>query len=276
HPQKQNHPVKNRAWDFSSDSSICTWVNRPQLPETASVTSTYRYETVSGISYWLSRDPITENGGLNLYAHTQNNPVDLVDADGRAAYPTWGPTPLKTQLINKHYEKIRKKLIQELKGLCPKSKIEEWDHPLKTTGSKYKKKYTLCCNRSDCLKEATSIANSYIGAIKAAWLAEHKKHFIVKGHYPGNFRARGGCSICAGEGADDWMCGDGLICGGWASLGHSTITQLPAYKKSQCWVSQLKIKYFWFTKKPMHAFVILHAPEGTKKLDPWAWGGWYY
>jgi hypothetical protein len=82
HPQKQNHPVKNRAWDFSSDSSICTWVNRPQLPETASVTSACRYETVSGISYWLSRDPIEEADGPGLYLFLNNDAVNKVDPLG--------------------------------------------------------------------------------------------------------------------------------------------------------------------------------------------------
>jgi len=40
-------------------------------------------KTVSGIPYWLSRDPIAENGGINLYAYTYNNPINLYDPDGR-------------------------------------------------------------------------------------------------------------------------------------------------------------------------------------------------
>lgn len=31
---------------------------------------------------WISRDPIGEKGGVNLYSYTSNNPVNLVDIDG--------------------------------------------------------------------------------------------------------------------------------------------------------------------------------------------------
>jgi len=82
HPQNREHPSENRVWNFSSDSSICTWVNRPQLPETASVTSAHRYETVSGILYWLSRDPIEEEGGNNLYRFVNNNSIRFIDKLG--------------------------------------------------------------------------------------------------------------------------------------------------------------------------------------------------
>ncbi len=35
---------------------------------------------------WLSRDPIQEGGGINLYAYVGNNPVNKVDPDGRLAW----------------------------------------------------------------------------------------------------------------------------------------------------------------------------------------------
>lgn len=31
---------------------------------------------------WLSRDPIEESGGLNLYGYVENDPTDLIDGDG--------------------------------------------------------------------------------------------------------------------------------------------------------------------------------------------------
>ena len=34
---------------------------------------------------WLSRDPIEEDGGLNIYVFVQNEPASRIDADGRCS-----------------------------------------------------------------------------------------------------------------------------------------------------------------------------------------------
>jgi len=41
-----------------------------------------------GTARWLSRDPLDENGGLNLYGFCANNPVDLTDRNG-LDFATW-------------------------------------------------------------------------------------------------------------------------------------------------------------------------------------------
>ena len=46
------------------------------------------YDAVDG--RWASRDPIGEGDGPNLYAMVHNNPVNMVDMDGRTG---WGPNP---------------------------------------------------------------------------------------------------------------------------------------------------------------------------------------
>jgi hypothetical protein len=40
------------------------------------------YESVSGLPEWLSRDPIAESGGINLYGYVGNNPVSETDPLG--------------------------------------------------------------------------------------------------------------------------------------------------------------------------------------------------
>jgi RHS repeat-associated protein len=37
---------------------------------------------------WLNRDPIGENGGINLYAYTASNPITLTDSSGLCTIPT--------------------------------------------------------------------------------------------------------------------------------------------------------------------------------------------
>lgn len=35
----------------------------------------------------MSRDPIEEDGGINLYGYVANNPIEYIDPDGRLALP---------------------------------------------------------------------------------------------------------------------------------------------------------------------------------------------
>jgi hypothetical protein len=52
------------------------------------------YETVSGRPFWLSRDPIGEDGGINLYDYVGNNPINRIDPLGLMAPPAFrGPPP---------------------------------------------------------------------------------------------------------------------------------------------------------------------------------------
>ena len=50
--------------------------------ETSLVYYNYRYYDPQ-LGRWLSRDPIQELGGENLYGHTQNNPIDRFDRNGQ-------------------------------------------------------------------------------------------------------------------------------------------------------------------------------------------------
>jgi RHS repeat-associated protein len=44
----------------------------------------------SGQKRWLNRDPILENGGINLYDYVSNNPLRFVDTDGEDSNATGG------------------------------------------------------------------------------------------------------------------------------------------------------------------------------------------
>ena len=51
------------------------------------------YKTVSGRHEWLNRDPIEEQGGLNLYGYVQNNPVNRIDPLGLEGNPISSTLP---------------------------------------------------------------------------------------------------------------------------------------------------------------------------------------
>jgi RHS repeat-associated protein len=47
----------------------------------------------SSLGRWISRDPLNEDGGLNLYAYVSNDPIDLYDPEGLIPiqpYGNWG------------------------------------------------------------------------------------------------------------------------------------------------------------------------------------------
>ena len=101
-PEVADLPSKNRVG--GSRRSAATRAERfaPQPVETVSETTVTVTITVSGLSFWLSRDPVGENSGLNLFAYVDNDVVDYVDTDGMAKYqngsrsdskPRGGPHP---------------------------------------------------------------------------------------------------------------------------------------------------------------------------------------
>lgn len=75
-------PGENRVGDFFSVSFSCVGQNQPQALEPHQAFSTTSTTTVSGVVYWLSKDPIGISGGLNMYAFCGNNPVNFVDPMG--------------------------------------------------------------------------------------------------------------------------------------------------------------------------------------------------
>jgi RHS repeat-associated protein len=86
---KATSPRKNRVWGFCRRPSGRRRARRPQVAEIASGCRVCDYKTASGRGLWLSRDPIGERGGLNLYGYVLNNPVRWVDPLGLEVFGTY-------------------------------------------------------------------------------------------------------------------------------------------------------------------------------------------
>ena len=64
------------------------------MNENASIDGLYYYGKryySPAMRRWLTRDPIGEEGGANLYGFVGNNPLLFQDAEGTSSF--WGPTP---------------------------------------------------------------------------------------------------------------------------------------------------------------------------------------
>lgn len=79
---KTDLPLKNRVGGFRRSSPLRAGRFTPQPIETVSETSVTVTITVSGMSFWLSRDPIEEKGGLHLLMFVRNNSINFHDTLG--------------------------------------------------------------------------------------------------------------------------------------------------------------------------------------------------
>jgi RHS repeat-associated protein len=75
---------KNRVWGFANTPSGRLNIEAGSSWENATGSVQYTYQNASGRAEWLSRDPLGENRGINLYEYVANNPVDFVDPLGLA------------------------------------------------------------------------------------------------------------------------------------------------------------------------------------------------
>ena len=85
YPEVADLPLKNRVGGSRRSSPLRAGRFTPQPFETVSETAVTFTITVSGLSFWLSRDPIEELGGANLYGFVDNNPVIWFDPFGLTA-----------------------------------------------------------------------------------------------------------------------------------------------------------------------------------------------
>jgi len=78
-PEKSDPTAKNRVWGFFGDAQEMHRQNRPQSLQPRQGDRPSLTKTVSGRTYWPSRDPIEEQGGINLYGMVGNDAVGRWD-----------------------------------------------------------------------------------------------------------------------------------------------------------------------------------------------------
>jgi len=81
--ERRNLTGKNRVWDFFPLSNKPHPANRRQPLQPRRETRPTPTKTASGIPYWPSRDPIEEDGGMNLYGFVGNDGVNWLDILGQ-------------------------------------------------------------------------------------------------------------------------------------------------------------------------------------------------
>jgi hypothetical protein len=135
---------------------------------------------------WLSRDPIEEQGGRNLYAFAKNDLVSRIDPDGRVTYE--GCLPATEQFIQKAIDdvcanvkalefkccmngsRMARDLARGLSSLCDRGfKVKCILEPESPTGG---------CARGDAATQTISLYLAFISSDACGW----GKHSCVIGH----------------------------------------------------------------------------------------------
>ena len=113
--ERRNPTGKNRVWDFFRLSNETRPANRRQPAQQRRKIRPAAMKTASGIPYWPSRDPIGEQGGMNLYGFLSNDGVNWIDLVGLKIIvrrPTEAPDPAGSQwrkiFANKDNDRIKK------------------------------------------------------------------------------------------------------------------------------------------------------------------------
>jgi hypothetical protein len=103
-PGASNLTAKNRVWGFFENSNRTRPANRRKPSELRRKIRLTPTKTASGIPYWPSRDPIEENGGINLYGFVGNDGVNRWDIFG-LQIPTLDFDPM-TYDVKEHPHKM--------------------------------------------------------------------------------------------------------------------------------------------------------------------------
>jgi hypothetical protein len=75
----------------------------PQMTKPRRVAKLAATKSASGPTVWPSRDPIEEDGGINLYGYVLNNPINLFDSDGRMPMSAGAAQSMYAQSLASQY-----------------------------------------------------------------------------------------------------------------------------------------------------------------------------
>ena len=84
--QNLTSPTKTHVRDFRSHPSGRRLRRRRFRSNNTPSSRRWGYKNIPGHPAWPNRDPLTERGGVNLYALVENNPINLADKDGAVKY----------------------------------------------------------------------------------------------------------------------------------------------------------------------------------------------
>jgi RHS repeat-associated protein len=219
------------------------------------------------IGRWLNRDPIGEQGGINVLAFIHNHPLERYDRLGLHGNPVcgpngpvgsgWGPywpnpwEPYKPSVQEEQLRIDERKLIRLLTELCPSSSVRtSWN--------------TICCP-ADCSDEAKRIAQAIISRVRS----EAKK--IVVGGWFGNFVA----SVTFQH--------YGYGCIKWQKIVMEAYMDAINSKPAKCFFAAGVAKFWPLVEATRHNWVEIIGPEAPIipypdestgiVVDPWPSGG---
>ncbi len=167
--ERRNPTGKNRVWDFFGLSNETHPANRRQPAQPRRKIRPTPMKSASGIPYWPSRDPIEEDGGINLYGFVDNDGVDWIDFLGRDKAVISGGINMNTRTDPEHDLNWRNFItaaelyIQCLKGKLNPGEEIEW-HVNKSSYIKRSENETMTIPAPMAAPPATSRPD-YIGDI---------------------------------------------------------------------------------------------------------------
>ena len=240
------------------------------------------YDSVTG--RWPSRDPIEEDGGINLYGFVGNDGLDRVDLLGNipAVSCLTGKNCDSRESISSHgfWDNTRKRRLFIAMLDAEQTKLREilelgcndLDSKSQVIGFVEKKKQ--CCTKESCFSQANDISL----AVRSAVEKVINRQLDAKGSVDTGYKANISQNWFNGVGADNHWGTCGLLCNQWENLlGIAIADSLHPFAKegSLCFQSfkaernaKSIFAHYWIVVRPMFS-----GSGASVTIDPWSSGG---